>query len=93
MHVLINKSRTAWSSEIVMPFVSFSDILLQDNHVYQKNDFEIVQKKKKFVWGTVLVNCKNMNRFQFCLNVKKSLHIFLNNSGRTGWIFLYKKLI
>ena len=31
--VLINKSRTAWHTEILMPFSSFSDNLLQDAYI------------------------------------------------------------
>ena len=37
LHVLINNSRTAWPTEISMPFLSFSDKLLHDTYViFQK---------------------------------------------------------
>ena len=33
LHVLINNSRTAWPTEILMPLFSFSDNSLQDDYV------------------------------------------------------------
>ena len=49
--VLINKSRTVWSTEILVPFLSFSGNLLQVAYViFQKKingNFEIAQKPKK----------------------------------------------
>ena len=55
--ILINKSRTAWSTKILMSCLSFSDNLLQDNHIiFQKNaaDFEKVHKTCLIlVWGAV----------------------------------------
>ena len=61
LHVLmkmINNSKTAWPTEILMPFVSFSHILLYDEYIiiFQNSigNFKIVQKKKTQMtdWAT-----------------------------------------
>ena len=46
LHVLINNSRTAWPTEVLMPFLSSSENLLQDAYIiFQKSVkyFEIAQ--------------------------------------------------
>ena len=55
LHGLFNISRTAWPTEILMSFLSFSDNLFQDNYIIfqQKVDnYEIEQKTCSIlVWG------------------------------------------
>ena len=48
--LLINKSRTAWSTKIWMPVLSFSDNLLIYQNIFDK--FEIAHKTcSNLVWG------------------------------------------
>ena len=54
MHVLINNSKSTGPTKILEPFLSFSDNLLQENHIiFQKiiDDFEIVLKCVQFWFG------------------------------------------
>ena len=57
LHVLINNSRTLWSSEILMPFLSFSDNFLVDAYIIvhkSVDNFEIAHKICYIlVWGAV----------------------------------------
>ena len=40
--VLINNSRTAWLTKIVMPFLSVSDNLLRDNYIIKKKEKKVI---------------------------------------------------
>ena len=57
LHILINKSITAWLTEILMPFVSFSGNMLQDAlDICQKSgdNFETTHERCLIlVWNAV----------------------------------------
>ena len=62
MYIVINSSRTAWPTKILIPFLRFSDSLLQDSHTVFQNSVD---------------NFEIVHNAQFCLKMQFSFRVYI----------------